>query len=87
MILVVLLDISVVFYIIDLSILLNHLLALELGGTVLWWFEPYLGGWSQKLVLENSRSATWALMCGILQGLILSPPCCLIFIEADGRHH
>lgn len=53
MMLLILLDIPETFDIIVHSILLEHLSELEVGGTTLQWFQSYVDGHLQRLVLGD----------------------------------
>lgn len=68
-----LLDLLVDFDTINHSILLSHLSAMELKGTLLQWFKSYLGGWYQKVVLGDTCYAMQLLACGVSWYSNLSP--------------
>lgn len=63
--LMVLLDLSVVFSIIDHGVLLNWLTQLELGGTILQWLHFF---WqTQMMRLQDTFSKSCLLTCGVPQ--------------------
>lgn len=64
-----LLDLSAGFNTINDSILLDWLRALLVGGIVLCWSASFVINSSDDWV----KSHPWPLLCGVLQGLILSP--------------
>ena len=52
-----------------------------MGGKLLKWFEDYLRGWKQKVVIEGFSSDTEDLQAGVHQGSILGPMIFLIYIN------
>ena len=75
----VLLDLSAAFDMICHETLLNHLkLRFSFGGTILKWFQSYLSGCTQQVVIDNedgktSSSEKIALNRGVPQGSALGP--------------
>uniref|UniRef100_A0A803SZI2 ribonuclease H n=1 Tax=Anolis carolinensis TaxID=28377 RepID=A0A803SZI2_ANOCA len=83
--LLVLLDISVAFDIIDHGILLGRLSGMGLGGIVLQWLQSFLEGRSQMVKLGDTCSDPWPLSCGVPQGSILSPMLFNIYMKSLGE--
>ena len=72
--LLVLLDLSAAFYTVNHDILLSHQQSkLRINGLVLWWFESYLCGRSQRVYVNASVSNIFNLDCGVSQGSCLGP--------------
>ena len=73
-VLLVLLDLSVAFDIIDHELLINRLSSrLGLSGCVLDWFRSYLKNRSQRVKLDNVLSDHTLLRYGVPQGSVLGP--------------
>ena len=75
-----LLDLSEVFGIVDRRILL-HRLKMQFGikGRVLAWFKTYLAGRSQFVCLNGTSSSRSDLMHGVPQGSVLGPTLYLLY--------
>ncbi|XP_053169630.1 uncharacterized protein LOC128353010 [Hemicordylus capensis] len=67
------------------GILLGRLSSMGIGGTVLQWFQSFLGGRVQKVVLGDYCLAPWPLACGVLQGSVLSPMLFNIYMKPLGE--
>ncbi|KAF7237686.1 putative RNA-directed DNA polymerase from transposon BS, partial [Varanus komodoensis] len=83
--LLVLLDLSVAFDVIDYGILLDRLADLGVGGTVWQWFHSYLAGQFQMVVLGDYSSVPWQLCHGVPQGSILSSMLINIYMKLLGE--
>ena len=67
--LLVLLDLSAAFDTIEHSILLNILLQdFGVAGTVLKWFDSFLSGHKQRILVSDKTSDDFNLNCGVPQG-------------------
>ncbi|PVD20262.1 hypothetical protein C0Q70_20759 [Pomacea canaliculata] len=72
--LVVLLDLSVAFDVIDHSTLLTRLqMEVGIGGSALQWFHSYLSDRTQRVMVNQASSVTVPLLCGVPQGSVLGP--------------
>ena len=74
-------DLSKAFDVIDHSILLKKLHFYGLRGIVNDWFRNYLTGRKQYVEIENTKSDTWQIECGVPQGSILGPLLYLIYVN------
>ena len=74
MTLLVLLDLSAAYDVIDHKLLLDRLRN-EAGivGTALSWFQSYLSDRTQRVIVQNATSGNHALTCGVPQGSVLGP--------------
>ena len=72
--LLVLLDLSAAFDTVNHSLLLN-ILENDFGVTdsALKWFQSYLSGRKQRILIDNSLSDVFNLTCGVPQGSCLGP--------------
>lgn len=72
--LLVLLDLSAAFYIVDHTLHLDHLHSIvgicELTQS---WFQSYLAGWTECVYLGGAKSSTQPVTCGLHLGSVLSP--------------
>ena len=72
--LLVLLDLSAAYDVIDHDLLLNRLRnEAGLVGTALSWFQSYLSDRTQRVIVQNATSGNHALTCGVPQGSVLGP--------------
>ncbi|PVD23038.1 hypothetical protein C0Q70_16300 [Pomacea canaliculata] len=72
--LVVLLDLSAAFDVIDHSTLLTRLqMEVGIGGSALQWFHSYLSDRTQRVMVNQASSVTVPLLCGVPQGSVLGP--------------
>ena len=70
----VMLDLSAAFGTLDHTILLYRVNSyFSFSYTVLRWFSSYLAGQKQYVIIGNTRSSSWRLEFGVLQGSILGP--------------
>ena len=72
--LLVLLDLSAAFNTVNHSLLLN-ILENDFGVTdsALKWFQSYLSGRKQRILIDNSLSDVFNLACGVPQGTCMGP--------------
>ena len=88
---IVLLDLSAAFDTIDHSILLERLCTtFGFNGVVLKWFESYLCGRTQSVVIDKVSSKSQSLSCGVPQGSVLGPLLYTLYTTPLGsliRHH
>ncbi|PVD34130.1 hypothetical protein C0Q70_05393 [Pomacea canaliculata] len=71
--LVVLLDLSAAFDVIDHSTLLTRLqMEVGIGGSALQWFHSYLSDRTQRVMVNQASSVTVPLLCGVPQGSVLA---------------
>ncbi|PVD24871.1 hypothetical protein C0Q70_15360 [Pomacea canaliculata] len=72
--LVVLLDLSAAFDVIDHTTLLTRLqMEVGIGGSALQWFHSYLSDRTQRVMVNQASSVTVPLLCGVPQGSVLGP--------------
>ena len=84
--LLVLLDLSAAFDVIDHELLLSRLQK-EMGitGTALRWFNSYLVDRTQHVVVKQASSQSTSLNCGVPQGSVLGPILFSIYTSQLGR--
>ena len=75
------LDLSKAFDTIGHGLLLNKLNTYGVSGKELNWFTDYLFNRTQIVEIENVRSDTEPVYCGVLQGSILSPLLFIVFFN------
>lgn len=78
----VFIDLSKAFDTVDISILLDKLQLIGIGGTVLNWFNNYLTGRTQYVEINNERSSTKPIKFGVPQGSVIGPLLFLIYINS-----
>ena len=87
----VLLELSAAFNTIDHSIMLSQLSKrLGVGGVALKWFESYLKGRKQSVVINETLSSPADVLYGVPQGSVLGPKLFTIYtlpIAAIARKH
>ena len=82
----VLLDLSSAFDTVDHQILLRRLRdEVGLSGSVLHWFSSYLSGRSFSVTVNQIRSESADLLCGVPQGSVLSPVLFLLYLIPLGK--
>ena len=85
-VLLIMLDLSAAFDTIDHSVLLTRLQKeIGLHGKVLQWFESYLTGRKQTVVIDGIQSKSWDLLFGVPQGSVLGPILFLIYMGPLGK--
>ena len=85
-VLLVLLDLSAAFDTVDHSILLRRMTTyLGVSGRVHEWFEPYLSGRTQHVVVNESSSDPISLSMGVTQGSVLVPQLFSIYLLPLGK--
>ena len=66
------LDLKKAFDTVDHNILLKKLSAYGIRGNILEWFKSYLGNKKQYIFMNNTKSTTDNVTCGIPQGSLCS---------------
>ena len=73
-VMLLLLDLSAAFDMVNHSILLSRLSnSFGIAGAVYQWIQSYLSGGTQFVVVANARSSCCPLTCGLPQGSVLGP--------------
>jgi hypothetical protein len=83
--LAILCDLSKAFDVISHEILLRKLNYYGIRGNVNSWFESYLSHRKQFVELDNHKSASKSIVCGVPQGSILGPLLYLIYVNDIGN--
>ena len=80
--LLVLLDLSAAFDTIEHSILLN-ILQQDFGvaGTALNWFDSFLSGRKQRILVDDKTSEDFNLNCGVPQGSCMGPVLFTLYVS------
>uniref|UniRef100_A0A670I2H7 Reverse transcriptase domain-containing protein n=1 Tax=Podarcis muralis TaxID=64176 RepID=A0A670I2H7_PODMU len=79
--LLILLDLSAAFDMVDHELLDHRLADVGIQGTVLQWLRSFLSGRGQRVALGGELSSRHSLVCGVPQGAILSPMLFNIFMR------
>ena len=82
--LLILLDITTAFDTVDHGLLAHHLADIGVQGLALQWLKSFLQGRGQRVAIGESTSQHQALICGVLQGAILSR-CYLTYMFAHSH--
>ena len=77
----VMVDFRKAFDLVDHILLLKKLRHYKLSAEAVNWFSSYLLNRKQKVVINNTESATENIVCGVPQGSILGPLLFLLFIN------
>ena len=84
--LLVLLDLSAAFDVIDHDLLLDRLhTEAGIAGTALSWFRSYLSDRTQSVIVQDASSCERILTCGVPQGSVLGPVLFSIYTSQLGR--
>ena len=85
-VLLIMLDLSAAFDTIDHDVLLTRLQRdIGLQGRALQWFESYITGRKQTVIIDGTRSKLWDLLYGVPQGSVLGPILFLIYMGPLGK--
>lgn len=76
------LDLCKAFDTVDHVILLEKIFDIGIRGNAFLWFQNYLSNRNQFVCIENSRSSSRNIVCGVPQGSILGPVLFLIYINS-----
>ena len=66
-------------------LILESLAGIGVGGALLSWFEDYLSGRSQRVVLEGVASSSAKVTLGVPQGSILGPLLFVLSVDSLSR--
>ena len=77
----VFLDLKKAFDTVDHKILLGKLFKYGIRGEILKWFESYLNNRTQYVNIQDNKSQTKTITCGVPQGSILGPLLFILYIN------
>jgi hypothetical protein len=81
----VLLDLSAAFDLVDHRLLIDKLFQLGVSGSALTWFKTYLNGRFQSVVINEDVSPAKSLISGVPQGSVLGPILFVVYLFGIGE--
>jgi len=84
--LLILLDLTAAFNTVDRNILLHRLIStIGVSDSVHEWFSSYLTGRTEHVALEEAKSLTQNVTCGVPQGSVLNPTLFILYMLPLGQ--